>query len=220
VLSYWVAYPTWKAKKAALKLAITTALKLGKVRTKKLANGTFLPANEVAWENERSASRANGHVWVDLRLGSVVAAAQDETRYEYEESTDRLLATYGGARRFTVMVIIATDDQEDAEAVGELAGRLRTRIVRPDILEPLLAVNVGFVEVAAALNADYAEDGRMVSAAMLELRWETTEADEPDEDSSGDWVKLVDMEGDFYVELPTGQATVDVVVDVSGVVVP
>lgn len=194
---------TWKQKKAALRAVIAKVLKLDRPNASVLlADGTFegTDSEAVQWENERGNSRHTRGVWADLRLGVIVPISQDETRYEYDPDTDLNLPTYGGHRRFSLMVIVATDDQEDYEAVGEVAGRMRTRIMRPEVLDMLNAANLGLTSVGQTLNVDYqGEDGVMYSQSMTEIVFETSEADEPEADQDGSYVGQVLGDGDLHV---------------------
>jgi hypothetical protein len=194
---------TWKQKKAALRAMVAMVLKLDRPDSSVvLADGTFenTDSEAVQWENERGASRSTKGVWADLRLGVIVPISQDETRYEYDPDTDLNLPTYGGFRRFSVMVIIATDDQEDYEAVGEVAGRLRTRIHRPEALALLEAANIGYTSLGQTMNVDYpGDDGVMYSQSMTEIMFETSEADEPEADQDGSYIGEVLGDGDLYV---------------------
>ncbi len=189
---------TWKQKKAVIREVLATALKLDVVDTSvELADGTFKNqgAPGIQWENERWASRPTNEVWCDLRLGNIIPLSTDEVRYDFDEDGDRLLPTYGGPRRFSVMVIVATDDQENYEAVGEISGRLRTRLVRDELLERLVAVDVGFERVGQTLNVDYMDEGVMYSQAMTEVWFQTNEQDEPEATTSGDYIAYVDGGG-------------------------
>lgn len=195
-----MAYYSWKQKKAALKAAIAKALKLDVVDPLvELADGTFQGAasEAVQWENERFASRPTRGVWADLRLGSIVPIDQGETIYNYDEDTDQLLPTYGGYRRFTVMVIIGTENQEDFEAVGEVAGRLRTRILRPDIHASLIAVDIGYTSTGATMNVDFMDEGVMYSQSMTELTFETNEVDEPESGDVGHYIGYTEVTGEL-----------------------
>lgn len=203
---------TWKQKKATLRAVFATALKLDRVNnTVELADGTFEGADSEAiqWENERENSRATRGIWCDLRLGQVIPIGEDETRFNYDEDTDRLLPTYGGPRRFSVMVILGTDDQGDYEAVGEVAGRLRTRIMREELQEQLVATDIGFTRIGQTLNVDYEDEGRMYSQSMTELFFETNEQDEPEADEKGYYINEVQGGG----TVSTGHDLVDIEVE-------
>lgn len=200
---------TWQQKKATLRAVFAAALKLDVPdNTTLLADGTFLNADSEAiqWENERGDSRITNGIWCDLRLGSVVSIGEDEIRRSYDSGTDRLLPTYGGPRRFSVMVIVASDDQESTEAIGEVAGRLRTRLMREELLQQLMDCDLGFTKLGATMNIDYQDDGRMYSQSMTEVWFETNEQDEPTSSDSGDYVKEVHGGG----TLATGHDLVDI----------
>lgn len=201
---------TWKQKKAALRAVLAAALKLDIVNTAvELADGTFENADSEAiqWENERGDSRPTRGIWADLRLSQVSPIGQDEIRYEFDEGTDRLLPTYGGPRRFSVMVILGADDQSDYEAVGDVASRLRIRIMREELLDELVAVDLGLTRIGQTLNVDYMDDGVMYSQSMTEVFFETSEYEEPTDNDTGDYIREVQGSG----ALKTGHDGVDIV---------
>lgn len=191
----------WVSRKAAIKSAVAQALQLNQTGATQLANGSFAPTNEVAWENERLGFRMTNKVWVDLRLGAVEVLDDDEIRYNtYGDGTvegTQLLPTYGGRRRFTVTVMISTDNQELRDAVGTLGAKLRTRIWRSEIQDILSAQYIGTIGVLATTNADYAGDGVMYSSALVDLAFNTVEFELPDpETDTGDFIARVQGQGD------------------------
>jgi hypothetical protein len=191
---------TWKQKKAALRSVFAGVLKLDRVNSAVLlADGTFEGADSEAiqWENERGASRPTRGIWCDLRLSQIIPIGQDEIRYDYDIATDRLLPTYGGPRRFSVMVILGADDQSDYEAVGDVAGRLRTRLMREEFIDELVDTDLGLTRIGQTLNVDYEDDGVMYSQSMTEVFFETNEQDEPEADELGSYIGEVEIEGEL-----------------------
>lgn len=193
----------WVSRKAAIKSAIASALQLNTTTATQLANGSFAHTNEVEWENHRTGFRMTGSVWVDLRLGAVVVVDDDEVRRNtYGDTTvegTRLLNTYGGRRRFTVTVMVSTDNQEQRDAVGTISAKLRTRIWREDIQAILEAERIGTIRVLSTVNADYAGDGVMYSSAITDIQFSTVEFEGPDVDDvtlTGDFIARVEVIGD------------------------
>lgn len=160
---------------------------------------------EVDWENKADA----GARWdfagftVSLRLGEVVARGDDETRYEYDPDTDRNVPTYSGYRSFTVRVTVkALTQADDAEAVGELSSRLRTRMRADRVLALLEAANVAFVGVERTVNMDDLEiNGRAMSIAVTDVRFGTTETWTDTDESSGHYIKRVELKGYVKTDL-------------------
>jgi hypothetical protein len=154
---------------------------------------------EVEWENKADA----GAGWdfagftVRLRLGEVVARGDDETRYEYDPDTDRNVPTYSGYRSFTVRVTVkAWTQADDAEAVGELSSRLRTRMRADRVLALLEEVNVAFVGVERTVNMDNLEiNGRSMSIAVTDVRLGMTETWTDEDEESGHYIKHVELKG-------------------------
>jgi hypothetical protein len=185
---------SWKQKRAALQQAITYALNLPTTSAVQLADGTTDLPNSVEWEGKREANRWTDGVWCDLRLGVVVPIGRDERRYTYVAGVDApsstLRPTYGGNRSFNVMIIVGSDDQEDADAIGTAASFLRTRIRRQEVIDILGAVDIGLAEIRQTLNVDYVDEGRQYSQSMTEIRFNTVEDDE-DTDGAGDFINEV-----------------------------
>lgn len=137
----------------------------------------------VEWENRSSASRWCEGAWADLQLGSVVPRHTDEFRYDYvagdtpEESS--ISETTGGPRVANITVRIGAPEQDPAAAApGFLAGKLRTRMRRQDVLDILHAAGVSLISIGSTLNADYADNNsRMWSGSFTDLRFGVTETD-------------------------------------------
>lgn len=187
---------SWATVQEAVRDWVAGALEL-----EDFTGGRGTPVPRVEWENRSSAQRyQRGGPWVDLRISNVVGKGQDETRYEFLDNADPTLArnvpTYGGYRLFTVTVKIGSDSQEPVDsAVSTLAGKLRTRLRRRDILAVLQAANAALVTIGPTIDVDYVDhDGRMMSYAITDIRLATTEQD-TDSDSDGDWVESAAGEG-------------------------
>lgn len=186
---------SWKDKREAIRQAIIVALDLKREPAVELAGGGTNIDFLVQWQGRREAARWTGGVWCDLRLGTVIPVGRDETRRFYNEDDDALRPTYGGQRSFTVMVIVASDDQEDEDAVGTAGSRLRTRIRREEVKAILAAVDVSLAEILSTSNFDFQDDGVQYSQSMTELQFNTTEEDE-DTTGTGDWIREVEGSGD------------------------
>jgi hypothetical protein len=208
-----MAVATWREKRDAMLGAIARAMALDVAGSEVLADGSmgggFGGGGSVAFENERLGARMVGGVWVDLRIGNVRSIGQDETRRDFVDGVtvpdSGLTVRRGGPRDFTLTVMIGSDDQLDAGAVGHLAGLLRTRIRRSDVLEILAGADIGLARVLNTINNDYLDaDGRMVSFSMTEIRLHTIEED-VDTFVDGDTVG-----GDGYVATVLGDGEPDI----------
>ncbi len=187
---------TWKAKREALRQTIIYALGLTGV-DQDAKSLEYL----VQFEGQRENNRWTKGIWCDLRLGRVRVVGRDETRQNYDETTDELLNSYGGQRSFTLMVIVSSDDQEDEDAVGTATARLRARIRRPEAQELLAAADIGFAAIYDTINVDYADDGAMVSSSMTELRLNTVEDDTDLPGAGAPWIREVQGEGEVDTDL-------------------
>jgi hypothetical protein len=183
---------TWATTKEACRLAIAAALDLDDYTG---ADGAVGGIHKVEWANKQKAVRYlnNDSAWADLRMGAIVAQGTDEIRYEYvagaTAALSRNVPTYAGRRLFSVQVLIGVESQEDAEeAVGTLAGRLRTRLRRVEILAILQDAGVALRSIGPTVDADYRNrDGHWVSASITEIFLARTEQD-TDEDNAGDFI--------------------------------
>ncbi len=167
---------SWVTKREALREAIQWALRLDQVVVSELlADGTTSIDHLVAWEGERAANRWTHGVWCDLRLSWVWNRGKDETRQSYDQDTDTIVNWYGGQRMFNVMVIVASDDQKDMDAIGTATASLRTLIRHPHAKAILQAADIGLNQIMRTLHADYTAHGVRYSQSMTEIRFNTVE---------------------------------------------
>lgn len=186
----------WAGEQEAIRQAIAKAAKL--------PDETSLSGKRaykrVEWEGRDSAERISSKTgMIDLRLGAVVPMGKLEPRQEYDADTDRLVITYGRYERITVTAAVDVDNQDPAaSAPGAIAGRIRTRLQRPDCLAILQAANVAFVEFGPTNNTDYVEDGRVISAARLDIYFAHVAWDRDDDIASdpGDYFHEVEGDGE------------------------
>ncbi len=195
---------SWAAQQEAVRLAIARAVKLPDQTTL----GGKRMFKRVCWEAEDSAARwAQGGPTVELRLGAIVPMGKLEPRYEYDADNDRQVVTYGRYERFTVSVAVDVDNQDPAAAApGTVVGRLRTRLQRPDVLELLQAADVAYVGMGPTTTADYESEGRVISAARVDVFFAHTAWDR-DEDDLGDYVNELEGQGEgdlLRVDLDVG----------------
>lgn len=165
----------------------------------------------VEWENRSTASRMTGTTTADLRFLSPSGIGMDETRYDLNVAETQLVPTYGGQRLFSVQVLCQSDSQEpDADSVGLMGGRLRTRMRRADVLALLQAGGVAFVGVSPTFDISFQnQEGRMMSASSTEIRFACIETDTDATDDAG-WIANLESEG----TLSTAFDATDIVVDV------
>lgn len=197
---------SWSDVREAVRLAIAEATQLEDVAG--LRNTT---TRRVEWRNRATASRMVSGAWAELRFYSPVAMGVDETRYSFETNPDRLVPNYGGPRQFNVQVLLQADNQEpDADAVGILAGRLRTRLRRREILDALLEAGVAFVRMGPSIEVDYTDiNGREISASTTEMTFACAEID-VDESEDASWI----AELEYTLEVENGDADIEETVEV------
>ena len=191
---------SWATSKEAVRIAIATALRL-----LDYTGGDGKIVHRVEWEHKKKSVRYldNGSAWANLRMGTQRRVGTDETRYTAvnggDDASSKWVPVYGGRRQFVVTVMMGSDSQEDsADAVGELAGRLVTRLGREDILQTLYDSGVGLETIGVALNADYVDSTkRWVSASFVDLTFSAVESDTDGVDGSGDYVARADGTGEL-----------------------
>ncbi len=154
------------------------------------------PVPRVEWQNRAKASRIVSGAWGELRFYAPAGLGIDETRYEMNEAETALVPTYCGLRTFNVQVLLQASSQEPtADAVGVLAGRLRTRIRRAEILAVLQAAGVSMIGVGPTLEVDYTDaNGREVSASSTEMYFSCVESDTDEEYDAG-WIDNLEADG-------------------------
>lgn len=197
---------SWATVREATRLALAKALLLEDV-----VGLDAVVQRRVEWENRATAERVVGDTWCDLRFGVPSGIGTDEVRYCMSPDNLRLVPTYGGLRRFTVQVLLSSYSQEpDADAVGFLAGRMRTRLRRNDVLDVLREGSVALIRIHPTINVDYQnQEARMVSASSTDIVFSCFESDtDPDEDVG--WIDAVGLQG----TLATGHDEVDIVEDI------
>lgn len=118
--------------------------------------------------------RHNGRLAL-LSWVSRTGVALDASSWEYAENADPLLEmtpTAGGAREASLQFAVEVyTDQRPGYSSAALLERARTRLSWPSSLEALRAVGLALATVGAATQADYRADGRMVSRALFEARF-------------------------------------------------
>ena len=171
------------------------------------------PGHRVEWESRSSAQRMVGSTFADLRFSSPNGSgATDEIRYEMNVGLTALVPTYGGPRMFNVQVLCGSDSQEpDADSVGLMGGRLRTRMRRPDVLALLRAEGVALVSIGPTFDVSFTnQEGRDMSASSTEIRFACVESDTDATDDAG-WIAALESEGTFESNFEGDDIVIDVV---------
>ncbi len=201
---------SWATEQEAIRLAVARAAKLPDRAT----IGGKRMHRRVTWEGEDNADRwAQGGALIELRLGAITPIGKLEPRQDYDAGTDTITTAYGRYERFTVTCAIDIDNQDPAAAApGTVTGRLRTRLQRPDVLAILQAANVAYVGMGPTSVADYEDDGRVISAARVDIFFAHTAWDSDEEQDF--YVAHLEAEGEFDSP-PDADPDMVVVVDAS-----
>lgn len=121
------------------------------------------------WQNGRAGFISPEQKFLPrLKVVSVSGIGEDETRRE--TSVDGTIAEKQvGQRRFTLQVQIVC--VEDTDEVWSMAAteRIRTRIMRPRIVDRLASVGVDARRVGNAVKATFKDGGRVVNAANIDV---------------------------------------------------
>jgi hypothetical protein len=178
----------YDAIKEAIRVAVRDAIGLSDT------NASGRASSAVLWSKTREAGGFRPAVRVDLILRSPVGLGRDETRHEYDADTDENTATQCGLRMLNVSIRIQSYDHTGAtEAVGTLAGRLRTRLYRESILVALAAADVALHEIRPTVEQDYTEDDREVSLAIVDVVFSAPENDVDDNATASDYIAGVTL---------------------------
>jgi hypothetical protein len=106
---------------------------------------------------------------LSLNITNVSSDGHDGTRYEYDEDDDALYETQFGMRRFTLQVQAFVHEHTDDLTELEILERIRTRIRKPSSLAALKAVNVGLIDVLAAVPIRIVSNKRTISAGNMDV---------------------------------------------------
>lgn len=156
---------------------------------------------DVQWRNSKEAGGWRGgenglNPYIDLVLRSPQTLGQDETRYTFNAGTDQQAKTQVGNRRMIVSVRIHNHSQaEGEEAVGALASLLRTRLHWAGVLANLRTAGVALSAIQPTVDADFTEDDREVSLAIVDVVFLAGESD-TDTTATGDYIQSVEIESD------------------------
>jgi len=165
-------------------------------------------------EGQRGAIHDKQLCAVLLKVTSVVGIGEDETRRDFvaADSTDpadqeylgMLREVQTGQRKFNLQVEVHVPEQTDDSWAFNVTERIRTRIRRPSIIAQLSAVEVAFIRMTEAKKVTYKDNGRMISAAVLNVSFGTVANDiDP---TPGGWIEFVELTGHLQdtsgVELP------------------
>jgi hypothetical protein len=204
---------TWPEKRAALREAISWALQLQEGPAVPLLDGTMSNAQLAQWEGENNANRWTKGVWCNLRLSWVTPRGRDESRQSFDEATDQVLYRYGGQRHFNVMVIVGSDNQHDADAIGQATASLRVLIRHPHVRAILGAADIGLAEVRRTIHADYTQHGVRYSQSMTEIAFNTIEeyVETPTTAMSPDYIRRVQTLPDGEGRFATGRDGDDII---------
>ena len=122
----------------------------------------------------------------------------DASSWEYAENADPLLEmtpSAGGAReaslQFSVEVYV---DQRPGYNAAALLERARTRLSWPSSLAALAAAGLALATIGPATQADYRADGRMVSRALFEVRFNAVDF-EDDLDGRTSYIATAEVTG-------------------------
>jgi hypothetical protein len=165
----------WNLVRNAFSLAVSAA--------------TGIVPESIAWVNTSDAGTWQAFPYVEIKLRSVRRLGDDSEVYSVSE--DALVTTMVGPREAIVEVRITSDNQDEAEAVGVVAERLRTRIQRASVLEILSNSGIGLGSLRPSVEADFrGESGRMLSVSVTEVALNLIQVD-VDETASADFVEHV-----------------------------
>lgn len=141
-----------------------------------VASLTGITAALVTFENAPRPQFTSGGRAL-LSWVSMVAKDTPGVEWDYEDqgeegdALDEMTPTVTGDRVLVLQVGVETIDHRPGYSASVLAQRLVDRAHAPSSDAALEALNLGLADVGAPQRADYPADGRMVSRAVVEVRF-------------------------------------------------
>lgn len=144
-----------------------------------------------------TANEATGYLAdlvIYLRLSSVVPIGIDETKLEEIEGVMR--AVQVGTREFTIQVVIESQTQRPDDWAPAYAEKLRTNGSSPRMVGPVNEAGLVLVDFGETITEDEEQEGRMVSRAMIPVRWRAASV-VVDESAEAEWIETAEVEPNF-----------------------
>lgn len=137
-----------------------------------------------------TAAGLQGKSMITLRILSALMVGHDETRYSFNISTDKNLATQSGIRTYVISIVCRT--HADAPDAAEILELLRTRMGRPSAVRALRALNISIAhiyQVVEMLEPNTQITGRPIGGTVavmdIKFNWGMNDLDTTD---PGDYI--------------------------------
>lgn len=122
-----------------------------------------------------------------LKVTTVAPIGEDETRYD-----SSMLVAQTGQRRVTLQVQAVVPEHTDEHWAMAAMSRIQTRIRRPAVIEELLGLDVGIIDVGKAVKISFKDGGRVVSSATMDIVFSMVAYDQEDTVAAG-WIQYLVM---------------------------
>lgn len=176
---------------------------------------TGLPDTDVFWQGSREATGWHSYPSADGRPPATAELSLrqlggfggwDEVRKTYSATpTPNRTVALVGNRKLQLGVRIESQRQDDGQdAVGALSGLLRTRILRPSILDALRAAGLAVSTVRDTIERDFEDlHDRVISVGITEIVIFAAENDADAPEQGEGWIEGVRVasEGSGDVEV-------------------
>lgn len=143
-----------------------------------VASLTGITAALVTWENAVRPAFTTSRAllsWV-----TVVAKGPPGVEWDFDDTAvdalDEMVPTVVGERVLVLQVAVESIDQRPGQNASALAQRLVERAHAPSADAALEELNLGLANVADPVRADYTADKRMISRAVVEVRFNASHA--------------------------------------------
>lgn len=153
----------WTAIKAGLKSLVAQVSGLSE-------------AGVVEWSDSPESATWRPSPRVTLSARSVVGRGQDGVRISSPDDNGDRTATLVGARSFTLVVKVESDDAVNADA-KIYADRVRVRLKRKASLSALRGLGLAFVHVESTVDQELVTQGRKLSVCVTDIRLNAAEND-------------------------------------------
>lgn len=132
-----------------------------------------------------------------LNIINVTSVMRDDTRQQYNATTNKIDLNQAGQRHFTVSCLVEAYDQSSGRFALEYTERIRDCLARTQVLEMLRANELTVREVTPTLDLSDIEDDHAVSKAQIDIMFSAgVNVTEGPGMESLDWIETVELDGD------------------------
>jgi hypothetical protein len=126
------------------------------------------------WRDQSVKATANSgqlsSVKLYLKVTSCVRIGTDDVRYTQATPASDLQETIFGLRRVTLRLEVHASQVSDQQWSLSILERIGTRLARRRVIDALLALNVGIIDIGASTDISAKKDQHVQSRAIMDLK--------------------------------------------------